>query len=392
MERAWLAGRGWGRFRGWWGSRRVLVAREGSWTLLDGGTARWSEPGFGRAAERLWRERSARGCGPFLVGWLGYEEALRLGGLPTGPGPVAAGVGGAWLVDPEPLTGRQEVPRPGGPVPGSTWQPRLSDGAFRRGVTAILEAISAGAVYQVNLTRRFEVVPWRGGLGSLLELASAGGAPPYLSWISVAGVELVCASMELLLRRRGSWLETRPIKGTRPRGGTSAEERELVSDLESDPKERAELSMVVDLERNDLGRVAVPGSVRVADPGFVRRYATVLHRVARVTARLRGEVSWWEAVAAMVPGGSVTGCPKRAAVEHIARLEPVPRGPYTGALGVVAGNGDLELALPIRTAWREGTSVACAAGCGIVWGSDPLREERESRLKVARWLEAAWRS
>ena len=182
-------------------------------------------------------------------------------------------------------------------------------------------------------------------------------------------------------------METRPIKGTRPRGRTPREDRALARELECDPKERAELAMVVDLERNDLGRVAVPGSVRVTHPGSVRPYATVLHRVARVDARLSPALPWWELVEAVVPGGSVTGCPKRAAVELAARLEPGPRGPYTGALGVVAGDGSLELALPIRTAWRVGRRTACAAGCGIVWGSDPGREERKSRLKVARWLE-----
>jgi anthranilate/para-aminobenzoate synthase component I len=115
-------------------------------------------------------------------------------------------------------------------------------------------------------------------------------------------------------------------------------------------------------------------------------WPTVHHRVARVTAIARHGTSWWEILAAMVPGGSVTGCPKRAAMAVIAALETVPRGPYCGALGVITGDGDLELALPIRTAWRSGDRWWCAAGCGLVWDSDPHREERESRLKVARWV------
>ncbi len=392
MERAWLRGRGWGKWRGWWGSRRILVARDGSWSLVTGDGCAWSEPGFVPAVERLWRDRSARGDAPFLLGWLGYEDALWVAGLPAGRGPGEMSPSSVWLVEPEPLPAPCAPPEPGGAAPGSAWRATPGDGEYRRGVAEILGAIAAGAVYQANLTRRFTVEGWRGGLGTLLERAAAGGEPPYLSWFSAGGVELVSASMELLLRRRGRLLETRPIKGTRPRGSTREADRALARDLDADPKERAELAMVVDLERNDLGRVAVPGSVCVADPGTVRRYATVLHRVARVTARLRGGLSWWDVMAAVVPGGSVTGCPKAAAVEILSRLEPLPRGPYTGALGVVSSDGSLELALPIRTAWRVADRVSCAAGCGIVWGSDPGREEAESRLKVARWLEAPWKS
>ena len=160
----------------------------------------------------------------------------------------------------------------------------------------------------------------------------------------------------------------------------------MAFELDADPKEQAELAMVVDLERNDLGRVSEIGSVEVADPGSVHAFAAVHHRVARVRGRARHDLEWWELLAAVAPGGSVTGCPKRAAMSVIAELEPVPRGPFTGALGVVAGNGDLEMALPIRTAWRLGSTLEFAAGCGVVWQSEPAAEEEESRLKVARWL------
>ena len=228
---------------------------------------------------------------------------------------------------------------------------------------------------------------WTGSLGAFAAAAAVGGVPDFLASVSFGEGELVCASMELLLSRRGERLETQPIKGTRPRGLSLEDDGRLAADLESDPKERAELAMIVDLERNDLGRISQTGSVRVADPGSVYPYAAVHHRVARVVGRLRPGVEWWEALSAMAPGGSVTGCPKLAAMSVIAELEPVPRGPFCGALGVVAGNGDLELALPIRTAWRVGTLLEFAAGCGIVWESDPDSEEKESRLKVARWLE-----
>jgi anthranilate/para-aminobenzoate synthase component I len=161
----------------------------------------------------------------------------------------------------------------------------------------------------------------------------------------------------------------------------------LAEELASDPKERAELAMVIDLERNDLGRVSRIGSVEVVDPGSVRTYASVHHLVGRVKSRARPGLEWWEVLAAMVPGGSVTGCPKHAAMSLIRDLEPVQRGPFTGAFGVVAGNGDMEFALPIRTAWQIGTTLEFAAGCGVVWDSNPEAEEKECRLKVARWLD-----
>jgi anthranilate synthase component 1 len=172
-----------------------------------------------------------------------------------------------------------------------------------------------------------------------------------------------------------------------PYQGNPAARSRLAEELASDPKERAELAMVIDLERNDLGLISRVGSVEVIDPGSVRTYATLHHLVARVRGRARPDLEWWELLAAMVPGGSVTGCPKHAAMSMIQELEPVRRGPFTGAFGVVAGDGDMEFALPIRTAWRVGSTIEFAAGCGVVWQSDPAKEENESCLKVARWLE-----
>jgi anthranilate/para-aminobenzoate synthase component I len=274
---------------------------------------------------------------------------------------------------------------PGASQFGRRWS--LDAGQFRDHVEDIRRRIAAGEVYQVNLCRRLAVEGWTGSLDAFAAAAAVGGIPDFLAHIEYDDGELVCASMELLLRRRGELLETQPIKGTRPRGLSPEDDSRLAADLENDPKERAELAMIVDLERNDLGRISQIGSVRVADPGSVYPYAAVHHRVARVVGRLRPGVEWWEALGAMAPGGSVTGCPKLAAMSVITELEPTPRGPFCGAFGVVAGNGDLELALPIRTAWRVGRLVEFAAGCGIVWESDPDSEEMESRLKVARWLE-----
>ena len=242
-------------------------------------------------------------------------------------------------------------------------------------------------MYQVNLSRRMTVEGWSGTLDAVLEASRPGGVPEYLAHFIFDEGELVTASMELLLRRRGAVLETHPIKGTRPRGRSAVEDLALAADLEADPKERAELAMIVDLERNDLGRVSETGSVRVVDEGSVCTYPGVHHRVARVVGRMRPGLEWWEALAAVVPGGSVTGCPKISAMSVIAELEPVLRGPFTGALGVIGGNGDMEMALPIRSAWSCDGRLEFAAGCGIVWESDPAAEEAESRVKIARWLD-----
>ena len=293
---------------------------------------------------------------------------------------------GRFLLDPAPaLVGDVAGESAAGPPAPLRWS--LDGEAYRAGVASIRERIAAGDVYQVNLCRRLTVEGASRSLGPFAVVAARGGEPDYLARFHFDGGELLCASMEMLLSRRDEILETRPIKGTRPRGQTVEEDRRLAKELASDPKERAELAMVIDLERNDLGLVSRVGSVEVADPGSVRTYATVHHLVARVKGLARPDLEWWELLAAMVPGGSVTGCPKHAAMSVIRELEPVRRGPFTGAFGVVAGDGDMEFTLPIRTAWRVGSTIEFAAGCGVVWQSDPKKEEDESCLKVARWLE-----
>ena len=381
-----LLGCGWGEWSGAWCGRRCLVNRGGGWYLEEDGlrTGHWRR--LTEALGALWPHRRVRDRSPWAVGWIGYEEAAHLaGGFPCREGADLAP--GSWLLlepeaaptPPESTIGRRRW------VGRARWS--LDSRAFRQGVEAVRRRIGAGDVYQVNLCRRLTVEGFEGSLRPFADVASDGGVPDYLGHIDFGDGELLCASMEMLLRLRGEELETRPIKGTRPRGASPEDDLKLAAELDADPKERAELAMVVDLERNDLGRICEIGSVEVLDPWSVETFAAVHHRVARVTGRVRSDLGWWEVVAAMAPGGSVTGCPKHAAMTLIRELEPVPRGPFTGVLGVVAGNGDLEMALPIRTAWRVGPTLEFAAGCGIVWQSDPVAEERESRLKIARWLD-----
>jgi anthranilate/para-aminobenzoate synthase component I len=381
-----LLGHGWGAWRGNWRSEQILANQAGSWVLEQNGRECDHWPELRLALSALWPQRRARDGSPWAVGWIGYEEAASLAGeLPTRGGEDTAPAG-RFLLDPEPAPAAKEAGDSTDESPGVTrWS--LDGERYRAGVSSIRERIASGDVYQVNLCRRLTVEGSRRLLGPFVAAAAKGGEPDYLARFHFDDGELLCASMELLLSRRTDILETCPIKGTRPRGASEEQDRRLAEELASDPKERAELAMVVDLERNDLGRISQIGSVEVVDPGSVRTYASVHHLVGRVRGRAKPGLEWWEALAAMVPGGSVTGCPKHAAMSVICELEPVQRGPFTGAFGVVAGDGDMEFALPIRTAWRIGTTLEFAAGCGVVWESNPEAEEKECRLKVERWLE-----
>lgn len=256
-------------------------------------------------------------------------------------------------------------------------------------VRMALGHIAAGEIYQVNLARRFELALE----GPTLELFAAleRAAPaPYGLALALGDLGCVGGSPELCLRTTpGGTVLTAPIKGTRPRGFDAASDAALVAALEQDPKERAELVMVVDLERNDLGRVARPGSVRVLGPARVVTHPTVHHRVAVVTGRLRPGLSRADLLAAMLPSGSVTGAPKVRAMELVAELEAHRRGLYTGAYGVLRRDGTLLMAMAIRTLVRRGEEGHYFAGGGIVADSDPGQELMETAWK-SRQLAALW--
>jgi para-aminobenzoate synthetase component 1 len=233
-------------------------------------------------------------------------------------------------------------------------------------------AIGRGDVYQVNLVQHLSA-ELDGDPASLVEPLGAFGPRA----LAGEGWTIVSASPELFLARRGRHVWTAPIKGTRPLGVPVEGE-----------KDEAEHVMIVDLERNDLSRVCEPGSVRWPELMVERELAGVTHLVSLVEGTLRAEVGLAELLAATFPGGSVTGAPKIAAVDLIAELEPVGRGASMGALGVVRGNGDLELALTIRTfAIAEGR-IHLWVGGGIVWDSDPEAEIEESWTKARPLLAA----
>jgi anthranilate/para-aminobenzoate synthase component I len=268
----------------------------------------------------------------------------------------------------------------------SALPPEEPEGAHRDRVIAALDLIAAGDVYEVNIARR---IPFRfqGDELSLFESLLEAAPAPWGFLQRFAERTVCAASPELALAVRGTALRTCPIKGTRPRGAHAEEDADLAAALAADEKERAELTMAVDVHRSDLGRVAVPGSVRVLGEPRLRAGRTVWSRVAEVVARRAPGATLADIVEAVLPCGSVTGAPKVRAMEVIARLEPWRRGLYTGAFGYVGRGGDLQLGMAIRTIQLEGGCperfASYFAGGGIVADSVPEREVEETRWKAA---------
>lgn len=286
---------------------------------------------------------------------------------------------------------RQGVRRAGAPRPArlALAAPPEPGAVHVARIARALESIRAGDLYQVNLARRFELEV-EGSAVELLAALCRRGVPPQALAFDWSELRVAMASPELFLALEPTGrVSTRPIKGTRPRVADPAADRALAAALDADPKERAELAMVIDVERNDLGRLAVPGSVRLSAEPAVESHATVHHRAATVEALLRPGVTREELLLATLPSGSVTGAPKIRAMELIRDLEPARRGLYTGAAGFLREDGGLELGMVIRTVTAQGTRGAYYAGGGIVADSDPEREVEETLWKAAALVELA---
>jgi len=245
-----------------------------------------------------------------------------------------------------------------------------------------LEYIRAGDLYVINLARRFDFRV-RGSALNVLARLLERGRPPYSGAFAWGPLDVIAASPELFIRTDTSGsIFTSPIKGTRPRGGNADRNAELARELDGDPKERAELTMVLDVERNDLARLAHAGSVELLVPPHIEAHGTVLHRVATLQAKLRPEVTRAEILERMTPSGSVTGAPKVRAMDVIAELESERRGLYTGAFGYLGHDGTLELGMVIRTLTVRDGQGHYFAGGGIVADSDPAREVQETLWKA----------
>jgi anthranilate synthase component 1 len=263
----------------------------------------------------------------------------------------------------------------------------LDGAAYQEAVRRAKEHIRAGDIFQVVLARRFATRSAVAPLALYRALRMVNPSP-YMVLLELPDVALVGASPEMLVRKQGQRLETRPIAGTRRRGADAEEDGRLAAELLADAKERAEHLMLVDLGRNDVGRVAAAGSVRVASFMEVERYSHVMHLVSSVVAELAPGRDALDALLACFPAGTVSGAPKVRAMQIIDALEPQPRGPYAGAVGYLSFGGDLDTCITIRTLVLRGGEVSVTAGAGIVADSDPAAEQRETESKAAALLAA----
>ncbi|GAB2570474.1 aminodeoxychorismate synthase component I [Dyella jejuensis] len=260
--------------------------------------------------------------------------------------------------------------------------------SFLHGVACIHEHLRAGDLFQANLSRAwralFPVAPSAVSLYAALRRANPA---PFAGLFQQKHWAVVSSSPERLVEMRRGVVQARPIAGTRPRS-EGDDDRASIRELTAHPKERAEHVMLIDLERNDLGRVCKPGTVEVNELMVVESYAHVHHIVSNVRGRLREDVTPGQVIAATFPGGTITGCPKVRCMQIIAALEDEPRGAYTGALGYLDRNGDLDLNILIRTLTLSGNRVSLRAGAGIVADSIAAKELDETRAKARGMLRA----
>jgi anthranilate synthase component 1 len=267
-------------------------------------------------------------------------------------------------------------------VNGAAWAANLSPGSYRAMVDAAREHILAGDAFQVVLSQRF-AKPLGARPFDVYRCLRALNPSPYMFHLALGGGRfLVGTSPEVLVRVEDGRVTTRPLAGTRRRGADAQQDAELERELMSDPKERAEHVMLVDLGRNDVGRVATPGTVRVERLMEVERYSHVMHISSTVTGELAPGRHPLDALRAAFPAGTVSGAPKIRAMEIIAGLEPDRRGPYAGALGYVGYGGNLDMAITLRTVVVAGGVAYVQAGAGVVADSDPEFEYQECLSKA----------
>jgi anthranilate/para-aminobenzoate synthase component I len=273
-------------------------------------------------------------------------------------------------------------------APGGSIVPGMSREAYYAMVERAKAYIAAGDIFQANLAQRFTAEHHGSdGLDVYRRLRAINPAP-FAAFVELGETEIICSSPERLVKMSGREVETRPIAGTRPRGATAADDDDLTADLLLNPKERAEHLMLVDLERNDLGRVCAYGSVKVDELMVTERYSHVIHIVSNIRGLLRAGATGFDVLDAVFPGGTVTGVPKIRCMEIIDELEPVSRGLYTGSIGYVSWSGHMDWNIVIRTLTRSRGALSFYTGAGIVADSDPEKEYRETLYKAQALIDA----
>lgn len=349
--------------------------------ILDGDFSDW--PRF--EAELARRAKPTADLGfptGAAIGWVGFDGRFRFGFYDHLH--VFLHDSGEWQA-PAPEIGGSEFEAEFPTIP---FRPLIEREAFLRAVEKAQDYISAGDIYQVCLAHPF-TAPFTGSAWPYFEALRHFSPAPYSSFLHLGDQQVASSSPECFLRMSGRRVTTRPIKGTRPRRADQQLDQRFAFDLLTSPKEVAELVMITDLERNDLGRVCEYGSVAVPELLKLESYEQVHHLVSTVTGTLRPEVSHSAALRACFPGGSISGAPKKRALEIINELEPHPRGLYTGAIGYFGYNGESQFSIAIRTAVFQGGQASFHVGAGIVADSVPEREWQETLDKAAGLMLAA---
>ncbi|MEX2150583.1 MAG: aminodeoxychorismate synthase component I [Steroidobacteraceae bacterium] len=398
----------------------LLLAAPGEClTLDDAGQLKGRSPGdsFCARLNHWWRDEAAdppSAPWPFAGGWfvfLGYELASEIEPtlrLPRSPLPLVAcawRMRAAWLHDH--LTGQSVIVAEPGAEPEAAalcadidGTLRFAAGPARSGAIVeddpalyieacrrTLRHIAAGDVYQANIARAWRTrLPENSSAAAVYANLRAANPGAFAGIAQLGGLAILSSSPERLVRVRGRNVDTRPIAGTRPR--TAGTDNRSIGELTGSAKERAEHVMLIDLERNDLGRLCEPGTVHVDEFMVVESYAHVHHIVSNVSGRLRSEIAPGDVVRALFPGGTITGCPKVRCMQLIGDLEGAGRGAYTGSIGYLALDGSMDLNILIRTMTLNHGVLEWRAGAGIVADSEPERELDETRAKARGLLRA----
>jgi anthranilate synthase component 1 len=269
-------------------------------------------------------------------------------------------------------------------LPAALDESHFVSGFTREGFIAAVqkskEYIAAGDIFQVVLSQRLSV-PFQVRPVDVYRALRALNPSPYMYFLDVGDMQVVGSSPEILVRLQDGVVTVRPIAGTRPRGKTLEEDAALEAELLADPKERAEHLMLIDLGRNDVGKVSEPGTVEVGEQFVIERYSHVMHIVSEVTGKLKAGLSYADVLRATFPAGTVSGAPKIRALEVIRELEPIRRNVYAGSIGYLGWHGDADTAIAIRTAVIQDGKLHVQAGAGIVYDSDPEREWEETMSK-----------
>ena len=265
---------------------------------------------------------------------------------------------------------------------GGGWLGNFDSQRYRKAVEKTKEYILAGDVFQVNLSQRL-LCPERCPANQLMTRLRQVNSAPFAGYLDLGNTQIISASPERFIQVRDRWIETRPIKGTRPRSGDPSADAQSAEELKNSEKDRSENIMIVDLLRNDLSKVCEPDSLQVDRLCEIETFPFLLHLVSSIRGRLKENVSISQLMAAVFPGGSITGAPKIRAMEIIAELEPTVRGPYCGSLGYISDNGDMDWNIMIRTITASHGWWQFQVGGGIVLDSQPDQEEEETWTKAA---------